>query len=187
MNPGVKRETANSILKHLAEGTGGTYITTEDDLSKAAKQLMQDMTTYYEASYVPAIEEYDGSFRAIAVKPLRAGLTIRTQAGYLALPARADATLQPFELPLVKILSDPKLPTDVNFRTSILHMEDVPEGSVNSLSCRNPTLKSRPSRGLRHGPVCSARVDGCRHQRQDGLGRRPLQRGCSLERRTEQY
>lgn len=146
MNLGVKRETANSILKHLAEGTGGTYITTEDDLSKAAKQVMQDMTTYYEASYVPAIEEYDGSFRAITVKPLRAGLTIRTQAGYLALPARADATLQPFELPLVKILSDPKLPTDVNFRASILHMEDVPEGSVNSLSVEVP-LSSLELRG----------------------------------------
>jgi hypothetical protein len=138
VNMRVKRETANSILKHLAEGTGGTYITTEDDLSKAAKQVMQDMTTYYEASYVPVIEEYDGRFRAIAVKPLRAGLTIRTQAGYLALPARADATLQPFELPLVKILSDPQLPTDLNFRTLILHMEDVPEGSVNSLGVEIP-------------------------------------------------
>jgi VWFA-related protein len=146
VNMSVKRETPNSILKHLAEGTGGTYITTEDDLSKAAKQVMQDMTTYYEASYVPAIGQYDGSFRAIAVKPLRAGLTIRTQAGYLALPARADATLQPFELPLVKILSDPKLPTDVNFRTSILHMEDVPEGSVNSLSVEIP-LSSLDLRG----------------------------------------
>jgi hypothetical protein len=138
VNKGIKRETANSILKHLAEGTGGTYITTEDDLSKAAKQVMQDMTTYYEASYVPAIEEYDGRFRPIAVKPLRAGLTIRTQAGYLALPARADATLQPFELPLVKILSRPQLPTDLNFRALILHMEDVPEGSVNSLGVEIP-------------------------------------------------
>jgi len=146
VNRGVKRETANSILKHLAEATGGTYITTEDDLSKAAKQVMQDMTTYYEASYVPAIEEYDGSFRAIAVKPLRAGLTIRTQAGYLALPARADATLQPFELPLLKILSDPQLPTEVNFRTLILHMEDMPEGSVNSLGVEIP-LSSLDLRG----------------------------------------
>ena len=146
VNMGVKPETANSVLKHLAEGTGGTYITTEDDLSKAAKQMMQDMTTYYEASYVPAIEEYDGRFRAIAVKPLRAGLTIRTQAGYLALPARADATLQPFELPLVKILSGPRLPTDLNFRTLILHMEDVPEGSVNSLGVEIP-LSSLDIRG----------------------------------------
>jgi VWFA-related protein len=146
VNRGVKRETANSILKHLAEATGGIYITTEDDLSKAAKQVMQDMTTYYEASYVPAIEEYDGSFRAIAVKPLRAGLTIRTQAGYLALPPRADATLQPFELPLLKILSDPQLPTEVNFRTLILHMEDVPEGSVNSLGVEIP-LSSLDLRG----------------------------------------
>jgi VWFA-related protein len=146
VNKGVKRETANSVLKHLAEGAGGTYITTEDDLSKAAKQVMQDMTTYYEASYVPEIEEYDGRFRAIAVKPLRAGLTIRTQAGYLALPARADATLQPFELPLVKILSNPQLPTDLNFRISILHMEDVPEGSVNSLGVEIP-LSSLDIRG----------------------------------------
>ena len=135
---GVNRDAANTVLKHLAEATGGSYITTEDDLSKAAKQVMQDMTTYYEASYVPAIEEYDGKFRSIAVKPLRAGLVIRTQAGYLALPAGAGSTLQPFELPLMRILSQPQLPTDVNFRASILHMEDVPEGSVNTLVVEIP-------------------------------------------------
>jgi VWFA-related protein len=134
----AKREAANSVFQHLAEGTGGSYIVAEDDLSKPAKQVIQDMTTYYEASYLPSIAEYDGKFRSIAVKPLRTGISIRSQAGYLALPARAGVSLQPFELPLLKILSEPKLPTDLIFHAAILHMEDVPEGSVNTLAIEVP-------------------------------------------------
>ena len=134
----ANREAANSVLQHLAEGTGGSYIIAEDDFLKPAKQMIEDLTTYYEASYLPAIDEYNGKFRPIAVKPLRAGLTIRSQTGYLALPARAGATVQPFELPLMKILDGPQLPTDLAFRASILHMEDVPDGSVNTLVIEAP-------------------------------------------------
>ena len=86
----VSREAGNSILQRLAEGTGGSYIGGEDDVSSPAKQLIEDMTTYYEASYLPSIEDYDGKFRPITVKALRAGLTVRSQAGilrFLAAPA----------------------------------------------------------------------------------------------------
>jgi VWFA-related protein len=131
-------EAAKNGLQHLAEATGGSYIVAEDDFSKPVKQLVQDMTTYYEASYLPPIDEYDGKFRPIGVKPLRAGLAIRSQSGYLALPVRAGVTLQPFELPLLKILGEPQLPADLIFRVSILHMEDVPEGSVNTLAIEAP-------------------------------------------------
>jgi VWFA-related protein len=136
----VNQEATSSVLQHLAEGTGGSYIVAEDDLSKPAKQLIQDMTTYYEASYLPAIGEYDGKFRSVAVKPLRAGLNIRTQTGYLALPARSDAgaALQPFELPLLKILSQANLPGDLKFRAAVLRMEELPEGSANTLAIEAP-------------------------------------------------
>ncbi len=134
----LNREAGNNILQRLAEGTGGRYIGAEDDVTNPAKQLIDDMTTYYEASYLPTIDDYDGKFRPIAVKPLRAGLTVRSQAGYLALPAGAGATLQPFELPLLKMLGQPNSPGDVAFRSAILHMEDVPEGSVNTVDIEVP-------------------------------------------------
>jgi hypothetical protein len=100
--------------------------------------MIQDLTTYYEASYLPPIQEYDGAFRTVAIKPLRTGLKIRSEAGYLALPATAGAATQPFELPLTKILAATQLPKDVTFHASILHMEDVEQGSVNSLAIEAP-------------------------------------------------
>ena len=54
-------------MAELAENTGGAYITASDRLKKPLQQLIEDMTTYYEASYVPPIQEYDGKFRPVAV------------------------------------------------------------------------------------------------------------------------
>jgi len=126
-------------MRHLAEGTGGSFIT-RNRLQKSLERMIQDMTTYYVASYVPPIKEYDGKFRSVAVKPLRAGLKIRSQTGYLALPPRAgaDSPPQPFELPLLKILGEPQLPADVTFRAAILRMGDQPEGLVNTLAIEVP-------------------------------------------------
>ena len=46
--------------------------------------MVHEMSIYYEARYIPPIQDYDGSFRSlVAVKPLRAGLIVRTNSGYL--------------------------------------------------------------------------------------------------------
>ena len=123
----------------LAEGTGGGYIN-RDHLRKPLEQMVQDMTTYYEASYVPPIEEYDGKFRPVAVKPLRKGLRIRTQTGYLALPQHSGdgGAPQAFELPLLKILSATPLPAVQAFHAAILRMGDSPDGNVNTVAIEAP-------------------------------------------------
>jgi VWFA-related protein len=132
-------ESNNDDMKHLAEGTGGSYIT-RNRLQKSLEQMIQDMTTYYVASYVPSIKEYDGKFRSVGVKTLRTGLKIRSKTGYLALPPRtsADSAPRPFELPLLKVLSQSRLPADLTFRTAILRMGDLPEGYVNTLAIEAP-------------------------------------------------
>ncbi len=129
----------NGPFQHLAEGTGGGYIN-RDHLRKPLEQLVQDMTTYYEASYVPAIKEYDGKFRPVGVKPLRAGLRIRTQTGYLALPPHAadGSAPQAFELPMLKVLSATPLPADQAFHAAILRMGDSPDGNVNTVAVEAP-------------------------------------------------
>jgi VWFA-related protein len=134
-NPGIYE----GDMKHLAEGTGGSYIT-PDRLQKSLAQVIQDMTTYYVASYRPPIKDFNGQFRSVGVKPLRSGLKIRTESGYLALPPPAIAgdSPQPFELPLLKILRQSELPADLTFRAAILHMEDRPEGNVNTLAIEVP-------------------------------------------------
>ena len=77
--------------------------------------MVEDMTTYYQASYVPPNMEYDGSFRSIGVKPLRAGLKIRcsNRIPGVACGFAAGTEAQPFEAPLLKILTQTQLPADV--------------------------------------------------------------------------
>ncbi len=135
----IETTISNDDMKSLAVGTGGSYIT-QNRLQRSLDQMIQDMTTYYEASYVPPIKEYDGKFRPIAVKPLRRGLKIRSQSGYLALPPRtgSDAAPQPFELPLLKILGETQLPRDVSFRAAILRMGATPDGAVSTLAIEAP-------------------------------------------------
>ena len=125
-------------LAELATGTGGAYIGGEDSLKKPLKQMVEDMTIYYEASYAPSIENYDGQFRPIVVKPLRTGLIVRYRAGYYALPPDGGFRVRPFETPLLKILATSPLPTDLKFRSSILRMGKLPDGNANALVVEVP-------------------------------------------------
>ncbi len=125
-------------LKHLAEATGGTYL--NGDGSKAMRQLVGDMTTYYQASFLLKNDDYDGKLHPLLVNPLRAGLRIRTQAGYLALPPpSADGSrVQPFELPLMKLLNQSPLPSQFPLRASVLDMGDSDEGRRTAFAIEIP-------------------------------------------------
>ncbi|MGD0568249.1 MAG: VWA domain-containing protein [Candidatus Sulfotelmatobacter sp.] len=125
-------------LAELAAGTGGAYIGGSDSLKKPLQRMVEDMTTYYEASYVPAIEKYDGQFRAVAIKPLRKGLQIRSRAGYFALPPGVGSGMRPFEAPLIKALDEPQLPTDLKFRSAVLRLGDLPDGNASALVVEVP-------------------------------------------------
>ncbi len=120
-------------LKHLAEATGGTYF---NGNLKVLHQLVGDMTTYYEASFLPKGGGYDGKLHPLVVKPLRTGLKIRTQTGYLALPPpSADGSrVQPFEPPLLKLLKESPLPSQFPFRAAILDMGESDEGRRTALA-----------------------------------------------------
>jgi hypothetical protein len=119
-------------LAELAGSTGGSYIGGSDNLRKPLHRLLEDMTTYYQASYVPSIENYDGRFRPVTVKTMRKGIVIRSRTGYFALPPDGGIGIRPFEAPLLKILSEPQLPADLKFRSGILRMGDLPDGNAST-------------------------------------------------------
>jgi len=125
-------------LAELAGSTGGAYIVPTDSLKKPLQQLFEDMTTYYEASYVPPIKEYDGKFRPVAVKPVRSGLKIRSRAGYFALPPGSGSGMKPFEAPLMKLLSESQLPSDLKFHSAVLRLGVLPDGNKNVLVIEVP-------------------------------------------------
>jgi len=127
-----------SLLAQLAENTGGAYITATDHLKKPLQQMIEDMTTYYEASYVPPIPQYDGKFRPVAVKPVRKGLKIHSKAGYFAVPPDGGSGIRPFEAPLLKLLSESQLPTDLKFQSAVLRLGDLPTGNENALVIEVP-------------------------------------------------
>jgi len=72
----------------LVRGTGGYAFSESEDFQSPVKQLITDLTTYYEASYVPPEGKEDGTFHTISVVPVRPGLTVRTRSGYLAVPGK---------------------------------------------------------------------------------------------------
>ncbi len=123
-------------LAGMAASTGGTYIYSEDNLKKPFKQAVEDLTTYYEASYVPPTLDYDGKFRPVTVKALRRGLTVLSRAGYFAVPPSGG--VQPFEVPLLKLLSEAQLPADLQFRAAVLQLGNLTTGNENTLVVEVP-------------------------------------------------
>jgi len=127
-----------SPMAELAEKSGGAYITATDSLKKPLQQMVEDANTFYEVSYVPPIQEYDGKFRPVAVTPVRPGLHIRSKAGYFAVPPDAGYGVKPFEAPLLKLFSESQLPTDLKFQAAILRLGDQPTGNENALVVEVP-------------------------------------------------
>jgi VWFA-related protein len=131
-------EEAKSPLVNLATGTGGIYIKAGANLNRPLQQLHDDLTTYYQAAYVPAIKVYNGQFRPIDIQPLRKGLIIRSRSGYFAIPPENGTGIRPFEVPLLTILASPQLPTDIGFRMAVLHLGQLPDGNTGALTVEVP-------------------------------------------------
>ncbi len=127
-----------SPFAELAESTGGVHITATDHLKKPMQQLVEDMTTYYEATYASPVQEYDGKFRTVSIKPIRKRLKIHSKAGYFALPPDSGTGIRPFETPLLKILADSPLPTDLKFRAAVLRLGELPSGNENAVVVEVP-------------------------------------------------
>jgi VWFA-related protein len=122
-----------SPMAQLSTDTGGIYIDAQNNLKKPLEQMVEDLSTYYEATYTPPFKEYDGSFRTIAVKPLRSGLRVQSKTGYYAVAPGTDERIRPFEVPLIKALTESALPSDLAFHATVLRFGDLPDGNTNSL------------------------------------------------------
>jgi len=122
----------HSPMADMARDTGGSYIDAQDNVKKPLQQLIDDMTTYYVATYVPPIESYDGTFRSIDIKPLRKGLIVKGKTGYLAVDPGSESGTRPFEAPLLKLFADAKPPAEIKFRAAVLHFGNMSDGDTSS-------------------------------------------------------
>lgn len=105
----------------LSAATGGVSFT-EAKLKKTLRQLRDDLTDYYEASYTPKLTRYDGEFHPLTVRARHGHFMVRSRAGYFALPPDSNSGMRLFEVPLLAILSSPRLPTEIDYHAQFLHL-----------------------------------------------------------------
>jgi VWFA-related protein len=125
-------------LSQLSNDTGGIYIDAQNSLKKPLQDMLEDMTTYYQMTYKPPIEQYDGAFRTIVAKPKRAGLNLKTKTGYFALSPGADAGIRPFEVPLLNLFNQSNLPQDVKFHAAVVQFGELPDGNTSTVAIEVP-------------------------------------------------
>lgn len=126
-------ETAESALRanplqwlqDLAQKTGGATIAETNDWKAPLRSVMEEVRTYYEASYVPHISVYDGKFRKISVRVDRPDVVAHTSGGYYALPPiKGGQQLYAYELPLLNALNAPAAPHDLDFQVGAKRFND---------------------------------------------------------------
>jgi VWFA-related protein len=100
MDPGgsIPLEAYNTIEdgpNMLAVDTGGYPIRHTNAFADALTEIARDTSNYYVLGYSPASPAMDGSFRRIAVRVKRPGLTVRARRGYVATAAGASVAALP--------------------------------------------------------------------------------------------
>lgn len=106
-------------LEELSKSTGGIFIANSNDLRGPLRKVTEEINTYYEITYTPVIDKYDGHFRKIAVTLTQPDLKVQTRSGYYALPSVQGQDLLPYEMPMLSALAAKPIPRDIAFRTAV--------------------------------------------------------------------
>ena len=142
------RANVQESVRDLAESTGGFLIGDSNDLRVPLRHVNEEISSYYEVSFNPGIQNYDGSFRKIAVNANRKDLVIHARNGYFALPPEARAGgMEAFEVPLLKMLSDAKASDDVKFRAGAILLQPRAEGTAVAVLVEVPLHELQPKPG----------------------------------------
>jgi VWFA-related protein len=120
-----KSDTQNAIAM-LSSETGGMLIANTNDFRAPIRKVTEDIQSYYEITYDPQIQKYDGAFRKVLVKTDIADLKVQSRAGYFALPPNlvntpGGSVLASYEVPLLKALDETPLAQNFNFQSAAMH------------------------------------------------------------------
>lgn len=138
------RGDAQSKLRDLAESTGGFLISDTNDLRAPLRRVNEEINSYYEVSYNPGIDTYDGRFHKTSVRLLRGDAKVSTRNGYFALPAAEEGNslsasdIPAYQVPLLKSLGMSPLPRAVDYKSSAMHFHQTPEGVQSALVIEVP-------------------------------------------------
>lgn len=127
------RSNGQMVLRELAESTGGELIANTNDLRPNLKQLSEDFNSWYELTYKTANPDYDGRFRAIGVTlPGHSAYTVQARSGYFALPPMEGQFVFPYEVPLLRALSQQPLPKNLEFSAGVIPYRHLANGILQS-------------------------------------------------------
>ena len=81
-----KRVQNQGPLKNFAEKTGGTFVSTPGGaaMREAFAKIVEELGVQYTVGYSPQNTKKDGKWRAIDLRVVKPGLTVRTRKGYNA-------------------------------------------------------------------------------------------------------
>lgn len=146
------RANLQESLNEFAQSTGGFLIANTNDFKPAMARVATDIGSYYEAAYVPVVQELDGRFRKIEVKVTRPGVTVQSRSGYFALPPGEGSVLLPFEMPLLTALTVDPPPHAFDYQSAALQFAATPAGRDHVLIFEVPletmTFQEDPRRKL---------------------------------------
>jgi VWFA-related protein len=117
------RLNTQDTLALLADETGGFLTANTNDVRAPLRRMLEELNNYYEITYTPKIEKYDGRFHTIGVKLDRADLRVQSRAGYFALPPEMlkGSGLNAYEVPLLKALTNMSPNRALPFESGGLH------------------------------------------------------------------
>ena len=127
------RANGQMVLREIAESTGGELIANTNDIRPNLQHLSEDFNSWYELTYKTTNPEYDGRFRAIGVTlSSHADYKLQARSGYFALPPMDGQFVFPYEVPLLRALSNQPLPRDLDFSAGIIPFRHLSNGMLQS-------------------------------------------------------
>jgi VWFA-related protein len=151
------KDTQNNIGM-LADQTGGALIANTNDFRAPIRRVVEDAESYYEITYNPQIQKYDGSFRKITLKTDLKEAKVQTRAGYFALPPNLapGEVLSAYELPLLQALDEKPLVRSFPFQSAAMHFQGA-QGAICQVVIDVPvagvTLEENKQSGFYEGKV----------------------------------
>lgn len=137
----IQSDTENakgSRLAVICEATGGEHMNDSDNAHKSAQKIVDGVLSSYRAYFAAPREQGSDRFRTIRIKTLRAGISVETPGAYFALPRGISLAAPPFAGKLLDALARPELPSELQFRSSVLRFGTTPSGGVNSVAIEVP-------------------------------------------------
>src|SRR5581483_6651980 len=109
-----------SALSVLTRSTGGFLLENGSTFRSSMRRIAEELTGYYEITYLPRKTEPDGSFRATRVEIKRQKLAVLGREGYFATPDLSGRPVSPYEIPLLGALERSASSPELSYRAAVL-------------------------------------------------------------------